>query len=105
MFVRGQIEEGVRQNGILAPQQGVTHNQRGEPTALVVGADDKVELRVLKTDRAIGTDWLVSDGLKPGDRVIIEGVQKVRPGAQVTATEAAPPTRTPQAPAAQAASK
>jgi membrane fusion protein (multidrug efflux system) len=93
MFVRGQIEEGVRERGILAPQQGVTHNQRGEPTALVVGADDKVELRVLKTDRAIGTNWLVTDGLKAGDRIITEGVQKVRPGVQVTATEAAPATQ------------
>jgi membrane fusion protein (multidrug efflux system) len=90
MFVRGQIEEGVRQNAILAPQQGVTHDQKGDPTALVVGADDKVELRVLTTNRAIGTDWLVTSGLKAGDRIITEGLQKVRPGVQVTATEAAP---------------
>jgi membrane fusion protein (multidrug efflux system) len=101
MFVRGQIEEGVRQNGILAPQQGVTHNQKGEATALVVGADNKVALRVIKTDRAIGADWLVSDGLKDGDRVIVEGLQKVRPGAEVTVKEAAPPPASPApAPAA-----
>ncbi len=90
MFVRGQIEEGVRQNGLLVPQQGVTHNQRGEPTALVVGADNKVALRTLKTDRAIGTDWLVTDGLRDGDRVIVEGLQKVKPGGEVTASEAKP---------------
>jgi len=93
MFVRGQIEEGVRQNAILAPQQGVTRNQKGEPTALVVEADNKVAQRVLKTDRAIGTDWLVTDGLKDGDRLIVEGVQKVKPGAEVTVKDAsaAPP--------------
>ncbi len=87
MFVREQLQEGIVQNGILAPQQGVTHNPKGEPTALVVGADDKVELRVLKTDRAIGTNWLVTEGLKSGDRLIVSGVQKVRPGMQVTVND------------------
>ena len=87
MFVHERIEEGISTGGILVPQQGVTHNQRGEPTALVVGADDKVELRVLSTDRAIGNDWLVTQGVKDGEKVIVEGVQKVRPGAPVTPKE------------------
>jgi membrane fusion protein (multidrug efflux system) len=87
MFVREQLQEGIVQNGILAPQQGVTHNQKGQPTALVVGGDGKVQLRILKTDRAIGADWLVTEGLKDGDRVIVSGVQKARPGAPVTVNE------------------
>jgi membrane fusion protein (multidrug efflux system) len=62
------------------PQQAVTHNQKGEPTAMVVGADNKVELRSLKTERAIGASWLVSDGLKAGDRVIVQGLQQAKAG-------------------------
>src|SRR5262249_9802941 len=89
MFVREQLQEGIVQNGILAPQQGVTHNQKGVPTALVVDPDGKVQLRILKTDRAIGTDWLISDGLKEGDRLIVSGIQKARPGMPVTINEAA----------------
>jgi membrane fusion protein, multidrug efflux system len=89
MFVREQLQEGIVQNGILAPQPGVTHNQKGEPTALVVDADGKVQLRVLKTDRAIGNDWLIADGLKDGDRLIVSGVQKARPGMKVTVNEIA----------------
>ena len=88
MFVRAQLLEGVRQNGILAPQQGVTHSQKGEPTALVVGADGTVQSRVLTTDRAIGDAWLVTGGLDEGDRLIVSGVQMVQPGMQVTANEA-----------------
>jgi membrane fusion protein (multidrug efflux system) len=67
----------------------VTHNQKGEPTALVVDADAKVQLRILKTDRAIGNDWLIADGLKDGDRLIVSGVQKARPGMKVTVNEIA----------------
>jgi len=87
MFVREQLQEGIRQNGILAPQQGVTHNQRGEPTALVVDADGKVQSRILTTGPAIGDSWLVTNGLGDGDRVIVKGVQMVRPGMEVTANE------------------
>ncbi len=89
MFVREQLQEGIVQNAILAPQQGVTHNQRGEPTAFVVDADGKVQLRLLKTDRAIGGSWLIADGLKEGDRLIVSGVQKARPGMRVTVNEIA----------------
>lgn len=87
MFVREQVQEGIRQNAILAPQQGVTHNQKGEATALVVGADGKVQSRILNTDRAIGNYWLITSGLKDGDRLIVSGVQMVRPGMDVTANE------------------
>jgi membrane fusion protein (multidrug efflux system) len=84
MFVHARVEEGVSEQAILVPQQGVTRNQRGEPTALVVGgSDNKVELRTLKVDRVIGDKWLVTDGLKAGDRVIVEGLQKVKPGIPV----------------------
>jgi membrane fusion protein, multidrug efflux system len=87
MFVREQVQEGIRQNGILAPQQGVTHNARGEATALVVDTDGKVQSRTLTTDRAIGNDWLVTKGLDDGDKLIVKGVQMVRPGIEVTANE------------------
>ncbi len=87
MFVREQIVEGVRQRGLLVPQRGVTHDERGQPTALVVGPDGKVQLRTLVTDRAIGTDWLVSKGLNDGDRVMVAGLQDVRPGQPVKVHE------------------
>jgi membrane fusion protein (multidrug efflux system) len=87
MFVREQLQEGIRQKGILAPQQGVTHNARGDATALVVDADGKVQSRTLTADRAIGNDWLVTKGLDDGDKLIVKGVQMVRPGIEVTANE------------------
>jgi len=71
-------------------QFAVTHNSKGEPTALVVGANNTVELRVLQTARAVGNQWLVSAGLKPGDRVIVDNLQRLRPGAPVKAVPAAP---------------
>ena len=83
MYVRAILEEGVNERAILVPQQGVTHDQKGNATALVVDGSDKVEQRVLKIDRSIDDKWLVSEGLKAGDRVILEGLQKVRPGAPV----------------------
>lgn len=88
MFVHARLSEGVKQSAILAPQRGVTRDLKGQPTSLVVNANNEVELRVLKTDRTIGSYWLVTDGLKAGDRVIVEGLQFVRPGAKVKATEA-----------------
>lgn len=83
MFVREQIEEGRRTDALLVPQVAVTHNQRGDPTALVVNSDNKVELRSLVTERAIGDKWLVTEGLKAGERVIVEGLQFAKPGATV----------------------
>jgi membrane fusion protein (multidrug efflux system) len=87
MFVHEQIEEGQRTDALLVPQLAVSHNQKGEPTAMVVGADNKVELRTLVTDRAMGDKWVVTEGLKPGDRVIVEGLQFAKPGATVRPEE------------------
>ncbi len=87
MFVREEIQEGVRQDAVLAPQQGVSHDQKGEPNALVVGPDDIVEVRNLQVDRAIRDQWVVTAGLKAGDRVIVEGIQSAKPGSKVVAEE------------------
>lgn len=88
MFVREQIQEGMRQDAVLVPQQAVSHNQKGEPTTLVVGTDNTVELRTLQTDRAVGDQWIVTAGIKPGDRVIVEGLQLAQPGGKVQPEEA-----------------
>ena len=93
MFVRAEIEEGVQQDALLVPQQGISHDQKGDATALVVGRNNIVELRIVVADRAIGDKWLVTSGLKAGDRVVVEGVQQAQPGAKVDPQEynAAPP--------------
>ena len=83
MFVRATVLEGTEQRAILVPQQGVGHNEKGDPTALIVDARNIARLRLLKTSRAIGEKWLVTDGLKPGDRLIVEGLQKAVPDAPV----------------------
>ncbi|EIK96649.1 multidrug/solvent efflux RND membrane fusion protein [Pseudomonas sp. M47T1] len=88
MFVHAQLQAGVAATAILAPQQGVTHDLKGTPTALVVNADNKVELRELKASRTVGTDWLIEDGLHDGDRVITEGLQYVHPGDSVKVSAA-----------------
>jgi membrane fusion protein (multidrug efflux system) len=90
MFVREQIQEGVRQGTVLVPQQAVGHDQRGSPSALVVGPDNVVQLRVLQADRAVGDRWVVTAGLAVGDRVVVEGIQFARPGAKVLVDEYAP---------------
>ncbi len=87
MFVRARLDEGTNPNALLVPQQAVTRTPTGDATAMVVGADNKVELRTLKADQAIGDKWLVSDGLKDGDKVIVTGIQRAKPGAQVTPQE------------------
>jgi len=84
MFVRATIEEGVREDTVLAPQQGITHAPDGSATALVVAANDTVEKRSVELDRAIGDQWLVTKGLAAGDRLIVGGLQRVKPGLQVT---------------------
>jgi len=83
MFVRAVVTEGVNRQAILIPQQAVSRDPKGNPVALIVDGAGKVAPRMLSLDRAIGDQWLVSTGLSPGDRVIIEGVQRVRPGAAV----------------------
>lgn len=83
MYVRAIVEEGVAEQAILAPQQGVTRDPKGNAIAMVVDGSGKVEQRTLKLDRAIGSKWLVVEGLHAGDQVIVEGLQKARPGVAV----------------------
>lgn len=90
MYARASIVEGVQENAILVPQGGVTRNTKGQPTAMVVSENNTVESRVLEVDRTIGSNWLVTKGLSAGDKLIVEGLQKVRPGAPVIVTEATP---------------
>jgi len=85
MFVRAVVQEGVNNQAILIPQQAVSRDPRGNPLTLIVDAQSNVQIRMLTLDRAIGDQWLVSSGLAPGERVIIEGMQKVKPGAPVKA--------------------
>ena len=88
MYVRATINEGVLKEALLAPQRGITRDPRGNATAMVVGKDNKVELRNVTTARSMGDQWLVTGGLAAGDRVIVEGLQKIGPGAPVQASEA-----------------
>ena len=90
MFVTAHIEEGISENGILVPQQGVMRDPKGQPSVFLVNAANKVELRNIRTDRALGDKWLVTSGVGDGDRVIIMGLQKVMPGVDVHATEMTP---------------
>ena len=99
MFVRAMIKEGINKQAILIPQQGVSRNPKGNPFALVVDAESKAGFRPLTLDRAIGDKWLVSSGLAPGDRVIVEGLLMLRPGTVVNATPF-DPTQVGQGPAA-----
>ncbi len=88
MYVRATVQEGLQANAMLVPQRGVSRNAKGEATALVVSKDGKVEPRVLQTNRTVGSNWLVTAGLNDGDQLIVEGLQKVRPGAVVQAVPA-----------------
>jgi membrane fusion protein (multidrug efflux system) len=83
MFVHALLESGTNEQALLVPQQAVTYDVKGQATALLVAEDDKVELRVLQISRSVGNQWLVDEGLQAGDRVITEGLQKVRPGSVV----------------------
>jgi membrane fusion protein (multidrug efflux system) len=85
LYVRARLVQGVRRQGLLAPQTGISHNERGEATALVLGPGNVVVQRIVKTDRAVGNQWLVTDGLKPGDRLIVDGLLNLRPAAKVNA--------------------
>ncbi len=88
MFVRARMEEGVSPQALLVPQRAVTRDAKGQATALIVNAEHKVERRILVTDRVVGDSWLITEGLAPGEQVIVEGLQKVRPGADVVAVPA-----------------
>ena len=98
MFVRARIEAGMNDNVVLVPQAGVTRDATGAATALVVGPDNKVSVRHIRASRKSGTDWVVDGGLEEGEKVIVAGVQKARPGATVRAVEA--PASAPSAPLA-----
>ena len=84
MFVRATIEEGVRDGAVLAPQRGITHAPDGTSTALVVDANNTVRKRTVEIDRALGDQWVVTKGLSTGDRLVVAGVQRIKPGTQVT---------------------
>jgi len=102
MFVRAVVKEGVNEQAILVPQQAVSRDPKGNPVVLVVNAAGTVVPRLLTADRTIGDKWLVSSGLASGDRVIVEGMQKARPGAMVNAVpyaDARPPEAIPAKPA------
>jgi membrane fusion protein (multidrug efflux system) len=81
MFVRAVVKEGLSEHAILVPQQAVSRDPKGNPIALILDSGGKVQQRMLRLDRAIGDQWLVTSGLAAGDHVIVEGLQKVRPGA------------------------
>jgi membrane fusion protein (multidrug efflux system) len=100
MFVHAKLQAGVKSEAILAPQQGVTRDLKGTPTALVVNKDNKVEQRQLVATRTAGAYWVVEKGLNAGDRVITEGLQYVKPGADVTVKDATNLTPAQSAPAA-----
>ena len=85
MFVRAIVEEGVLEQAILAPQQGVTRDPKGNASVMVVSAEGKAAVRTVVVDRAIGDRWLVTSGLADGDQLIVEGLQKIRPDVPVKA--------------------
>jgi membrane fusion protein (multidrug efflux system) len=86
MYVRAKVVEGVDPNGVLAPQQAVTRDEKGRATAMVVDAQGRAQARILTMAGAIGNQWRVTDGLKPGDRLILTGGANAKPGAPVTVT-------------------
>lgn len=83
MFVRARLPQGEQQQAILVPQRGISRDPSGQATAMVIGEGDKVEKRKVVTDKAVGNRWLIRDGLAKGDRLIVDGLQKIGPGAQV----------------------
>lgn len=87
MFVRAEIDQLINKNTVLAPQQGVTRNPNGEATALVLTAENKVEQRLIKAEKILGSQWIVSSGLSAGDRIIVEGLNKIKVGDKVKPIE------------------
>lgn len=91
MYVRAEVGRGVRDSAVLVPQQGISRDPKGNTSAMVVNEGNLVEVRPVQVSQAIGDKWLVENGLKAGDRVIVEGLQKVRPGVQVNAADRSAP--------------
>ena len=87
MFVRAQLTQAIKSDALLVPQRAVTRNQRGDAVVLVVGDDNRVAERLITATRVIGNDWLIDDGLRAGERVILDGLQKMRPGTEVKPVE------------------
>jgi membrane fusion protein (multidrug efflux system) len=83
MYVQATLERGQRSDAVLAPQQAITRDPKGNGTAMVVDANNKVEQRTVTTVRTIGSNWLIEQGLAAGDRVVVEGLQKIQPGMTV----------------------
>jgi len=105
MFVRERLEEGVDEDGLLVPQRALTHNQRGDAMVTVVGPDNKASQRIVKTERAIGDQWLIGEGVTAGDRIIMSGIQNVKSGETVHPHEWAPGELNDQSPASSASQK
>ena len=80
MYVTALLDEGSQQNVLMVPQQGITHNEQGKATALILDQENVVQLREINAVKAVGNQWLVTAGLRPGDRVIVSGLQRIRPG-------------------------
>jgi membrane fusion protein (multidrug efflux system) len=101
MFVRARVEQGVNDHAFIVPQVGVQRDQNGHAVVMVVGADDKVAVKQIVTSGTQGQNWIVESGLNPGDRVIVQGIVKVKPGIAVKAVPAQlPPPPPPGAPSA-----
>jgi membrane fusion protein (multidrug efflux system) len=83
LYVREELQEGTNDQALLVPQQAVSHNPHGDPTVLLVGPDNKVKLQVIETGRTFEGDWIVTGGLKQGDVVVVDGLQKAKPGSEV----------------------
>jgi len=97
MYVRGRLSQAVMQNAILAPQQAVSRDPRGAATVMLVGPTSKAVLRTISASRTIGDKWLVTSGLNPGDKVIVEGLDRIKPGQTIRAVPAGSPTQRPRA--------
>lgn len=82
MYVTALLDEGSQQNVLMVPQQGITHNEQGKATALILDQENVVQLREINAVKAVGNQWLVTAGLRPGDRVIVSGLQRIRPGSK-----------------------
>ncbi len=102
MYVRARLSQGVQDNAILVPHAALTRDPKGNAVVMVIGAEDKVEARTVQTAQSLGDKWVVTEGLVPGERVIVEGLQRARPGTQVQAQEMASQVTAPNAPGSNA---